>query len=161
MGWLTSRKLIQEVGPWNESLKKDQDGEFFSRVLLKTKQVIMADNTMVYYRLTGPNSISSSKTKESVLSTLQALNMYGNNIKNINNTKLKEALAISYAYFIREYHNTYPTITKEAEKMIMKLGFNIDELDFKGKFGILVKMVGFYNAINLWRGYHKIRIYNR
>ena len=30
--WLTPRILIEEAGPWNEELKINQDGEFFSRV---------------------------------------------------------------------------------------------------------------------------------
>src|SRR5690606_27096496 len=35
--WLTPRKLIEKAGPWNENLTINQDGEFFSRVLLEAK----------------------------------------------------------------------------------------------------------------------------
>ena len=149
MGWLTHRKLIQEAGPWDESLKKDQDGEFFSRVVLKTKKVIMADNTMVYYRRTGYQSISASHTEEAISSTLESLRKYKKNIANINNIKLKEAVAISYAIFIKEYHKTHPHITKKAEMEIEQLGFNINQLPYRGKFGHIVKLVGFYKAVKI------------
>lgn len=149
MGWLTHRELIKKAGRWNETLKRNQDGEFFCRVLLNAKEVIMRDDIMVYYRRV-PNSISSSKTKESIYSLLESLNRYQYNIEGLNNYKLKEALAISYANFIKEYHILYPDVTKEAHKQIKKLGFDIDKLPFRGKFGVAVKMVGFYNALRVY-----------
>ena len=161
MGWLTHRKLIQKAGKWDETLKKNQDGEFFSRVLLNAKRVIMTDNTMVYYRRTGSHSISSSRSEEAIYSVLESLKKYKKNIKGINNILLKEALALAYANFIREYYKTYPHIIKMAEEEIIKLGFNIDRLPFRGKFGYLVKIVGFYNAIKIWNRYQKVRLFSK
>ena len=161
MGWLTHRELIKEVGIWDERLKKNQDGEFFSRVLLSAKRVIMTDDTMVYYRRTGSHSISSSRSRSSIYSTLESLKKYEENIKRVDNIKLKEALALGYANFIREYHETHPDITKEAQEEIIKLGFDVDKLPYRGKFGYIVKLTGFYNAIKMWRVYQHLRSNSR
>lgn len=48
--YLTKREVIYKAGLWNESLSINQDGEFFSRVLLAAKQISFCGNTEVYYR---------------------------------------------------------------------------------------------------------------
>lgn len=48
--YLTSRKLINEAGPWNETLTKVQDGEFFCRVLAKAHQILFCEGVKFYYR---------------------------------------------------------------------------------------------------------------
>ena len=151
MGWLTHRKLIQKAGKWDETLKKNQDGEFFSRVLLNAKRVIMTDNTMVYYRRTGSHSISASRSEESVYSVLQSLKKYEKNIEKSNNKQLNEALAIMYANFVKEHYGIHTHIVKEAEKEIGKLGFDINKLPYRGKFGYLVSRMGFHNAVKIYR----------
>ncbi len=151
MGWLTHRKLIQKAGKWDETLKKNQDGEFFSRVLLNAKRVIMTDNTMVYYRRTGSHSISASRSEEAIYSVLQSLKKYEKNIEKFNNKQLNEALAIMYANFVKEHYGIHTHIVKEAEKEIEKLGFDINKLPYRGKFGYLVSGMGFHNAVKIYR----------
>jgi glycosyltransferase involved in cell wall biosynthesis len=47
--WLTHRELVDKAGPWNESITVDDDGEFFSRVVLASSGIIKSDG-FVYYR---------------------------------------------------------------------------------------------------------------
>ena len=42
--WLTHRSLIEKAGKWDENLLLNQDGEFFSRVLLNAKTVKFCNN---------------------------------------------------------------------------------------------------------------------
>jgi len=37
--WLVSRKLTELAGPWNENLSFDDDGEYFTRVLLNAQNI--------------------------------------------------------------------------------------------------------------------------
>jgi glycosyltransferase involved in cell wall biosynthesis len=48
--WLASRDLIQRAGPWNELLSVDDDGEFFTRVILAAAQRIAVPQARCYYR---------------------------------------------------------------------------------------------------------------
>lgn len=57
--WLVSRKLMEQAGPWNEQLARDQDGEYFCRVLAGAKQVRFFPEARVFKRAGNPSGISS------------------------------------------------------------------------------------------------------
>lgn len=48
--WLTSRKLAEDAGPWDPRMEYDDDGEYFCRVLLKSKGTRFARDAKVYWR---------------------------------------------------------------------------------------------------------------
>lgn len=59
--YLTSRELIKDTGLWDESLLKNQDTEFFCRVLTKANKIIFENQEMFYYRR-GHISVSTFKS---------------------------------------------------------------------------------------------------
>lgn len=149
MGWLIPRHLIEKAAPWDESLKKNQDGEFFSRVLLQAHQVIMVEDTMVYYRKTGTTSISAQFKESAAASTLHSLHLYRKNTESVSHPRLKKALAYNYLRFIENYYPHFPALLNEAEKEIHQLGFNFFTLKTPGKLGPLSKIIGSKNIIRL------------
>lgn len=48
--WLTPRALIERAGPWNEDLTVNDDGEFFSRVILAAQQIRATPAAVAFYR---------------------------------------------------------------------------------------------------------------
>ncbi len=56
--WLVSRRLSVKAGPWDERLAVDDDGEYFCRVLLASEGVRFVPQARVYYRVSGPGSLS-------------------------------------------------------------------------------------------------------
>jgi glycosyltransferase involved in cell wall biosynthesis len=56
--WLVSRELAEVAGPWDTRLLGDDDGEYFCRVLLASEGVLFVPDARVYYRATGPGSLS-------------------------------------------------------------------------------------------------------
>jgi glycosyltransferase involved in cell wall biosynthesis len=60
--WLTSRQLLDRAGPWNESLSLDDDGEFFSRVVLASRGVRHSPAAVSYYRSNLAGSLSARHT---------------------------------------------------------------------------------------------------
>ncbi|TDP00877.1 glycosyltransferase family 2 protein [Flavobacterium sp. 245] len=63
--YLVRRELVIKSGLWNDSLLINQDGEFFTRVLLNTKKIIHAEEGMAYYRYSfSPDNVSRFSTVE-------------------------------------------------------------------------------------------------
>ncbi len=58
--WLVSRKLTEIVGPWDERLSLDDDGEYFCRVVAKSKEVKFVPDAKTYVRRLNSSSISSA-----------------------------------------------------------------------------------------------------
>src|SRR5438046_183137 len=50
--WLTSRQLADAAGPWDTRMLSDDDGEYFSRVLLASNGVQFVPEAKVFYRST-------------------------------------------------------------------------------------------------------------
>jgi glycosyltransferase involved in cell wall biosynthesis len=62
--WLVSRDLTDKAGPWDERLAKDQDGEYFCRIVSLSRYVKFVPEAHCYYRMANPYSISRSKSRK-------------------------------------------------------------------------------------------------
>lgn len=69
--YLTPKKLIQEVGSWDESLSKNDDGEFFARIMRGCQTLLFCPNAISYYRST-PNSLSKQMSRKASISQIQS-----------------------------------------------------------------------------------------
>lgn len=69
--YLTPRYLIELVGGWNENLKKNQDGDFFAKVLEQTDKVIFVDSEYVLWRYVS-GSISHTHSVQKAESVLES-----------------------------------------------------------------------------------------
>ena len=71
--WLTPKSLIDISGGWNEQLTLDDDGEFFTRVVLNCEQVIYSEG-LNYYRKYKDlrNNLSSFSEDEGLRSFLES-----------------------------------------------------------------------------------------
>lgn len=50
IAWLTPRRVLERAGPWDETLTLDDDGEYFTRVLLQSSAVRFVPEARSYYR---------------------------------------------------------------------------------------------------------------
>lgn len=119
--YLISRQLVIESGVWNESLKKNQDGEFFARVLLHAKSVVFCENAKVYYRSGDYESVSKGSTKSKIVSLLESFILYKTILNFEDSHRVRLALAKNFALFRYLYHGQYPDLSKQAKEEIMKL----------------------------------------
>lgn len=148
--WLTPRNLIEKAGSWNENLLINQDGEFFSRVLLYANKIIYSPEAKVYYRSGNVNSISQIGriSYPKAASLLQSYISYQENWGNqFSNKKLIEALANNYLNFIYLFYPLHQNLTILAEEQFKSLGLKnmwpVGGKNFKRFAGL----VGFKNAL--------------
>ena len=73
--WLVSRELAEAVGPWDTSLRYDQDGEYFARVVAASDGTRFVPEGRVFYRIRGSNRNSfignSDEKKDSLLRSMR------------------------------------------------------------------------------------------
>ncbi len=55
--WLVSRSLTEIAGEWNESLRLNQDGEYFCRVVAASDHVKFVPGSKCYYRIGNLSSV--------------------------------------------------------------------------------------------------------
>ncbi|MFC4636284.1 glycosyltransferase family 2 protein [Dokdonia ponticola] len=70
--YLVSRRIIASSGLWDVSLRINQDGEFFTRVLIHAEKVVHPKEGMVYYRVPQKGSVSQLDSKEKAEAAIQS-----------------------------------------------------------------------------------------
>lgn len=150
--WLTSRALVELAGPWDESLRINQDGEFFMRVLLKSEKVVFDSLSKVFYRTLNEASVSTQKSYSAAHSLLASFRKYQYEILNVEDSKrVRQALKRVYMKFIYDVYPMYPDLLKNARELMWELGVN-DKIFIGGpKFQMISKWIGFENALRLKR----------
>ena len=123
--WIVHRDIIKESAGWDLNLKKNQDGEFFSRIIISSEKILFSNKSLVYYRLDSENSISKNLSYESTKSLLESINLYKKNVSNfLNNYETKYALAKQYSHFIFLIYPQHKELREIATKEVINLGFN-------------------------------------
>jgi glycosyltransferase involved in cell wall biosynthesis len=145
--WLVSRKIIEDIGHWDETLTINQDGEYFFRALLKVDGVIYSENALVYYRTTG--TVSKQRTSKSVSDILRSFNMYDNHvnncasIENVTKIEFKRAFSHNYYNFVNHYCCSFPLAALKAEAMINKYGFRYNDFVSGNLKKIIFRIFGY------------------
>jgi glycosyltransferase involved in cell wall biosynthesis len=62
--WLVSRWLTDQAGPWDERLVRNQDGEYFFRIVSSCNFVKFIPESCCYYRKVNPSSVSSLRSRK-------------------------------------------------------------------------------------------------
>lgn len=122
--FLVKREIIEMADKWNENLYVNQDGEFFSRVLLNANTIVFANETMVYYRLDSGDNVSTSKFSYKNENRIYSWKLINQNIYkklNIKNT----------AYVKKAKEIMFKNMFKEDAKVIYKNWFFFKNQLFK------------------------------
>jgi glycosyltransferase involved in cell wall biosynthesis len=151
--WLTPRSLIEQAGPWNTALKLNQDGEFFSRVIMQASSIVFCEEAKVYYRSGNAGSVSqSNKSETKAASLLHSYRLYQQNVKaHYNNINIRKALGNNYLNFMYQYYASFPALSAEAESYFETL--DVGKMWPVGgkRFKVLAGIIGFKNILKLKR----------
>ncbi len=126
--WLIPRAIIEKAGPWDETLAKDQDGEFFCRVVVNSEGLIYQPEVLNYYRKhIGGQNIANQKQENHIESQLEALFSKSKQFKGLEETPAyKKAMALQYKLIAI---NAFPEFKKLSNKA-MKLSTEFGDSDF-------------------------------
>ena len=67
--YLTPKTIANMAGLWNETLTRNDDGEWFARVISNSQKIIFCKNSTVYYN-DNPNSLSKSPSIKDMISEI-------------------------------------------------------------------------------------------
>jgi len=141
--WLTPKAIIEKAGKWNNKLIKDQDGEFFCRVILNSSGIVYAPGAKCYYRknLEG-NTISTHQTEEHFKSQLESMRLKAGYLFERDNTlEAKKAVATEYKGIAILATPKFKNIQKEALYECNSLGGSNHVLVLGGSFIELLKKI--------------------
>lgn len=159
--WLTPRTIIINAGLWEQKFAPNDDGEFFSRVLLNTKKILYDPDPKVYYRRGVENSLSSNINKTAAKGRLNSYLSYEKNILSVENSKrTKYACYRNYLRFIYENYDVDKDLTDIAKHRAKSLVFRRLSPYGGRRFQKAAKIFGFETTLKIRRMINKFKKIN-
>ena len=142
--WLVSRELAEAAGPWDTRLDYDQDGEYFSRVLLESEGTRFVPEARMFYRVSGANRISfignSDKKKNSLVRSLTLHIQY---LRSLEDSERVRKTCLTY---LQAWYGTFyperPDIVAELQRMAAKLQGHLEVPHWSWKYAWLKPVFG-------------------
>jgi glycosyltransferase involved in cell wall biosynthesis len=122
--WLVSRELAEAAGPWDTRLLVDDDGEYFCRVLLASDRVQFVPEAKVYYRTSGPGSLSyigrSDRKKVALLCSMKLHIQYIRSLE--DSQRVREACVTYLQNWVCFFYPEREDLIKQVEEVAVSLG---------------------------------------
>lgn len=145
--WLTPRGVIKAAGLWDETLSVNDDGEYFSRVLLTAAGIAFCEGSRGVYRSGILNSLSGRKDRKSAESDYKATYQSCNSLLKVNRSaQAMCACATAYKRFAYRYYPHYRDLTRKAEALSAGLGGADLKLEGSRKLALCSSVFGWKAA---------------
>lgn len=156
--WLTPREVIEKAGRWDEAPCPNDDGEFFTRVVLNSAGVAFCAEARAFYR-SVPNSLSARKDREMLAALYRSMEASTSHLLAAENSERTRAAC---AALFQEYaYTAYPRATeyvRQAEERVVQYGGASLTPHLAGPaHRFLVRMVGWKLAARVREFYSDLR----
>lgn len=155
--YLIPRKISNNVGFWNEQLRRSQDSEYMARVLVLAKRLIYASDAIFYYRQVN-NSVSSRPLTKVQLNSEAIVcdNIADAILQHVDTLRAKRACSIHYTDVLTAWYPQNQFLVKDILKSMKKRGL---QLNFENRgylFHGLRRLFGWRVAVIIMKWKNKI-----
>jgi glycosyltransferase involved in cell wall biosynthesis len=156
--WLIPRGIVEAAGPWNEKLTLNDDGEYFSRIVLNSRLVVYCEDACYYYRRNVAGSLSNRGGDEPVESTYLAFALIAKRLlAREDSQRTRIAIARCFRYFVYTYYPQSPHLIKRAVSLIEEMGGYDYDIGHGAAFRALKRIAGWRTAYRLRYYLHRLR----
>jgi glycosyltransferase involved in cell wall biosynthesis len=151
--YLVPRAIMVKAGGWNETISRNDDGEYFCRVLLASKGVRFCPDALCYYRRGTVTSLSSQLNHKNALSDLRTFELYEQYIKQVEESeRVRKACAANFQNFIFFFFPKHKDLLRVAERHVQRLGGSEVKPIIPESYVALAKVIGWKWArrLELW-----------
>lgn len=148
--WLVSRRLTERIGPWDERLSLNDDGEYFGRAVAACDEVKFVPEAKSYYRQANGSSLSKTVTHEACESLFLSMQLCIEYLLALENSDRTRAAALTYVqdkliYFYPEKKE----LLGKAAALAESLGGTLSPPELKKKYILASKLLGWQTAKKL------------
>ena len=156
--WLVPRNVADSAGMWNENMSLNDDGEYFCRIILASKEVKFCTGAKFYYRSGISGSLSGSKSRRAWESAYLSMDLNTNNLLAVENSdRTRYASACYWQFFVFMAYPQAPDLITKAEENIRFLGGCDLKPEGGAMFKIIREVLGWKLAMQLQKFYYRYR----
>jgi glycosyltransferase involved in cell wall biosynthesis len=150
--YLIPRGICLKSGPWFSDLYPcpDEDGEYFSRILLNSNEVIFTEGINYYRKTFSAGSLSTTFSEERAINQLKTtIRKFENLLRIENSHQTREYFKFNLSQIVYQFGRDYPTVVSEAKREMQK--YNLGEFRIIGNnnFQLVSNVLGFERALKL------------
>ena len=145
--WLVSRELTEAAGPWDPLMFVNNDGEYFSRVILKSEGVQFVPDANVYYRSVGNGSVSYIGRSNKKLEALwRGLQLHIGYLRGLEDSERVRKACVEYLkHYLIDFYPVRMDLVEKVQQAARDLGGHIDEPPLSWKYRWIRSIFG-WNA---------------
>jgi glycosyltransferase involved in cell wall biosynthesis len=141
--WLVSRKLTEQAGPWDERLSRDQDGEYFGRLVAACERVVFVPDALSYYRRTSPKSVSGNLSEKAKESEFLSKTLCINYLRSLEESESTRKACLLFLQNGFDYHHMKQvSIVQRARSLAKELGGELASLAPKSRLRFARAVLG-------------------
>jgi len=142
--WLVPRDTTERAGPWDTQLLGDDDGEYFNRVLLQSRQVRFVREAKVFYRISGTTSLSYiGRSDRKMNAQLRSMKLTVDYLRGLDDSPRARAACLTYMQnWLTSFYPQRPDIVAELEAIARELGGNLTEPKFSWRYAWIARLFG-------------------
>lgn len=150
--WLMKRTLIEKAGLWNESLSLNDDGEFFTRMILAAEKVYFCEAAKSFYRSGHGGRLSAARSDEAVQSAFNAIALCTKALLALDDSaQVRHACACLFQRFVFSIYPDGKELVAQAEKKVAELGGSQLRIEAGPRFDMVASCLGWKIAKRLQR----------
>jgi glycosyltransferase involved in cell wall biosynthesis len=132
--WLVSRELTEAAGPWDTRLLGDDDGEYFSRVILKCDRVGFVPEAKVFYRRSAGSLAYIGRSQRKKEAQFLGMRLQIGYLLSLEESARTRAACLNYLQtWLPFFYPEMPRIVEESQQLAATLGgqLHIPRLSWK------------------------------
>ncbi|MDZ4120909.1 MAG: hypothetical protein U1C33_00715, partial [Candidatus Cloacimonadaceae bacterium] len=157
--WVVSRTLTELAGPWDERLSKNQDGEYFCRVIAKSDKVVFVPEAKEYVRRSNTGSVSSSLSRRALESLFLSKNLCIRYLLSLEDSERSRKACVEFLQNgIGYYYPDHTDLVKKAEDLAHELGGPLSPPSLRWKLAVVKTIIGYPLAERARRSWSALKI---
>ncbi len=126
--WLVSRELTEAAGPWNSDLLGDDDGEYFTRVVLASGGIRFVPDARVFYRLIGTGQLSYvGRSHRKLDAQFRSMQLQIGYLRAVADGPVARAAIVSYLQaWLPHFYPERPDVVQQARDLAASVGGTLE-----------------------------------
>ncbi len=142
--WLVSRELTEAAGPWNTKLLGDDDGEYFSRVVLGSNGIHFVRDARVFYRVVGTGRLSHiGRSNAKLEAQLRSMLLQIGYVRSIDDGPIVRAAVAQYLQtWLPSFYPERPDLVDQMRTLASEVEGVLRMPQMSWKYAWLDKLIG-------------------
>ncbi|HEX3728835.1 MAG TPA: glycosyltransferase family 2 protein [Opitutaceae bacterium] len=148
--WLAPRALLDRIGPWDESLSLNDDGEYFARAALAADRIVFCPDARSLYRSNLGGSLSGRRDRRALESFIRSTELIARQLLAADaSARSRAAAAYAWKWAAFEVYPAAPDLARRAEQECRRLGGSRRPFPGSGRFQLAARLLGWRAARRL------------